>query len=127
VNPDLDSYKKVLLMLSERPEELSEQFFIDNIYTAEKLQRDEVGAKILRQIRHEDGKKVKRSICGSLDMMNQYQKDLNEKDKRMRRAARRERHEAKKKLMNRQEPEKDFQIGDDLSKADRASRGQIYS
>lgn len=114
-------------MLSERPEELSDQFWVDNMYTAEKLQKDEVGAKLLRQIRHEDGKKIKRSICGSLELMNQYQKDLNEKDKRMRRAARRERHEAKKKLMNKTDQKADQKIGENLSQANRNSRGQVYS
>jgi len=39
-NPDLKKVHKVLKMLAERPEEVEEQFFMQDIYTCPQLKQD---------------------------------------------------------------------------------------
>ena len=49
------------------------------------------------QVRHEDGTKIKRSLAGSVELMQSFQRDMLAKHRQDRKRERLLRHEARKK------------------------------
>lgn len=50
---------------------------------------------MMRQVRHEDNKKINRSLVGNAQDMLQFQRDMNQKARQRKRLERKERNEQK--------------------------------